>query len=120
VSYPKEVLDALERDHGITFGKRSRSLEDRRFCYGATCSWFGPIGETKTTPAGLPGCPHCGGVLFEIANDAAWWEGVDAYEKDKPYPGYRRMWEWQWAAKRCFTLRNGIADLEKAYKESQT
>lgn len=120
MNYPKEVLEALERDQGITFGgKHHGDPPDGRLCYGATCTWFGSIHETKSTPGphgGIPCCPLCGGVLFEMPDEGEWWNGVDTYEREKPHPGYRAMWEWQRAQKRCFSLRNGIDDLAAAYR----
>jgi hypothetical protein len=117
--YPKEVLEALERDQGIRFkGAHSDGGGDARLCYGATCTWFGSIHETGGIGKGaLPCCPHCGGVLFEMAHEGEWWKGIDSYEKEG-HPGYRAMWEWQRAQKRCFSLRNGIADLQAAYSQA--
>lgn len=115
--FPKEVLDALERDHGIRFKGKHNAGGDGRLCYGATCTWFGSIHETKQTKEGLPCCPFCGGVLFEMAHEGEWWDGVDKYEREAPHPGYRAMWEWQRAQKKCFTVRNGIGDLVAAYHE---
>ena len=112
--YPKEVLETLERDHGITFKGKLRP-PDARLCYGATCTWFGSIHETgKNGP--LPCCPHCGGVLFEMADEGEWWAGVDRYEREQPWPGYRAMWEWQRAQKRCFSQRRGIDGLVTAWR----
>lgn len=96
--YPKEVLEALERDVGIRFkGPHKPGDGDGRLCYGATCTWFGSIHETKQ--AGVPVCPHCGGVLFEMDHEGQWWSGVDKYEAEG-HPGYRKMWEW--ARGKCF------------------
>lgn len=119
MNYPKEVLEALQRDQGITFGGRhGKDNADGRLCYGATCTWFGSIHETKQTKGGLPGCPCCGGVLFEMQDEGEWWSGVDKYEREQPHPGYRAMWEWQRAQKRCFSLRNGIDELTAAYRSA--
>lgn len=119
MNYPKEVLEALERDQGITFkGGHGGRAPDGRFCYGATCTWFGSIHETKSTPGphgGIPCCPLCGGVLFELPDESEWWGGIDAYEKEG-HPGYRAMWEWQREQKKCFSSRNGIDVLAAAYR----
>ena len=88
---------------------------DTRFCYGASCTWYGPITEVSDTsrhPAhtygrspvalppnenaanatladGLPCCPICGGMLYEFESPAPWWDGVDKFERgDYPYPAY--------------------------------
>jgi hypothetical protein len=73
---------------------------DQRVVYGATCTWWASIGDTERTPSGLPCCPHCGGVLFQMDTPAEWWAKVDAYERDHPHPGYRAFVEW--LRGRCF------------------
>lgn len=118
MNYPKEVLEALQRDQGITF--RGKHNTDARFCYGATCTWFGSIHETKSTPGphgGIPCCPLCGGVLYELPDEGEWWGGIDAYEKEG-HPDYRAMWEWQRGQKKCFSSRNGIDVLVAAYQSA--
>ena len=62
--------------------------------YGARCTWWDSVRETSVTPAGVPCCPHCGGVLFEVPSERGWWAGVDAHEADG-HPGYRAFIEWQ-------------------------
>ena len=136
--FPKEVLDALERDGGIRIKGRAQQKRDAdgRFCYGATCTWFGSIhevGNTRSHPrhqqvighnGDLPCCPICGGMLFEMQDEGEWWEGIDAYERGDyplptahPHPGYRAMWEWQKAQKKCFFQgANGLDGLVTAYK----
>lgn len=73
--------------------------DDQRIAYGATCSWWDSITEVAATPSGLPCCPHCGGVLFEVEDEAQWWAGVERYEENG-HPGYRGMIEW--ARGKCF------------------
>lgn len=118
MTYPKEILDALS-EKGINFKGRG-TQPDARLCYGATCTWFGSIHETGGIGKGaLPCCPHCGGVLFEMAHEGEWWAGIDSYEKEG-HPGYRAMWEWQRAQKRCFSLHpDGIKGLQDAYSTAQ-
>lgn len=90
---------------------------DTRLCYGATCTWFGSIHEVAKRGV-LPCCPHCSGVLFQLPTEEEWWNGVDQYERNKPHPGYRAMFEWQRAQKKCFPTRNGIDALAAAYRAS--
>ena len=141
--YPQEVLDALERDRGIRIKGRDQRKRDAdgRFCYGASCTWFGSIHETSSTKKhprhqqtiqdvtdkhGLPCCPVCGGMLFEMQDEGEWWEGIDMFETGTypmptahPHPGYRAMWEWQRAQKTCFFQgANGLSGLVKAYKDA--
>lgn len=131
--FPKEVLDALERDEGITINRKS-NREDTRFVYGASCTWFGSIHEVSSTKKhprhhhsvkeDLPCCPVCGGMLFEMKDEKEWWEGIDLFEKGTyplptAHPGYRKMWEWQKSMKICFFLGSqGLDLLQKAYKEA--
>ena len=66
-------------------------MSDDRYVYGARCAWFGPISAVGHLPGGLPCCPYCKSVLFEMP-ESQWWEGVDRHEK--VHPGYRAMIEW--------------------------
>lgn len=91
---------------------------DQRIVYGAGCTWWDGIyavGHIPGTgspfnPRGIPGCPHCTSPLFEIENEAAWWESVDLYEA-AGHPGYRAMIEW--ARGKCFP---NMAALVRAYE----
>jgi hypothetical protein len=86
---------------------------DERFCYGANCTWFGPISEVGTKgPHRLPCCPRCSGMLFEMPHEREWWAGADKYEADG-HPGYRAMLEWQRDQKKCFRR---MVDLTAAYQ----
>ncbi len=71
-------------------------MTDTRFVYGARCAWFGPISAVGTTRGGrigIPCCPHCGSVLYEMDDEATWWAGVDKFEANG-HPGYRKFVEW--------------------------
>ncbi len=101
----------------------TKAMEDTRFCYGASCTWCGPISEVGNTnehPAhaalrdrvlyvknakgedrpikhsdhALPCCPNCGGMLLELEDAKIWWDGVEKYESEG-HPGYKAMWQWQ-------------------------
>ena len=127
--FPKEVLDALERDGGIRIkprGDRSRD-EDSRFCYGARCTWFGSIYATGKSPEtnghSLPCCPLCGSMLFEMHEEKDWWDGIDGFERGEypmptahKHPGYRAMWEWQRDNKLCFSDISALAQAYEAMK----
>ena len=67
--------------------------EDTRIVYGANCVWWGRIQEVSRTKSGLPCCPHCGSVLFEVPSEREWWANVDAHES-KGNLGYRSFVEW--------------------------
>lgn len=66
---------------------------DTRIAYGANCSWWGPIADVGTKPSGLPCCPVCGGMLFEVASSDEWWSGARRYEADG-HPDYVAFLEW--------------------------
>ena len=64
-----------------------------RVVYGATCTWWDTIDKVGRTKSGLPGCPYCGGVLFELASEELWWSLVDDYEETTALD-YRVKIEW--------------------------
>jgi hypothetical protein len=74
-------------------------VSDARIVHGARCAWWDSIDKVATKPSGLPCCPHCGGVLMEVENEATWWDQVDRYGA-KGNPGYRAFIEW--LRGRCF------------------
>jgi hypothetical protein len=67
---------------------------DTRYVYGAYCTWHGPISEVDTT-AGLPICPRCGSVLFEMEDKAEWLVGVNRFAKEINEPLYPNFIEAQ-------------------------
>lgn len=83
--------------------------KDTRIVYGARCSWWDSIDKIGKTASGLPACPHCRSVLFEMRDEQTWFAGVDAYEK-AGNPGYRKMIEW--ARGKCFP---GYPAMKRAY-----
>lgn len=71
---------------------------DRRVVYGARCSWWETIDKADQLPSprgdGLPCCPHCRSVLYEVPSEAVWLgPALDQYEA-AGRPGYRAMIEW--------------------------
>lgn len=87
------------------------AILDNRIAYGARCTWWDGIRKVGKHPSGLPCCPHCRGMLFEMENESQWFAGADRYEADG-HPGYRAMIEW--ARGRCF--RN-MAEIKAAYEQ---
>lgn len=67
-------------------------MPDTRVVYGVNCTWWDSIDKVAKLRTGIPCCPHCGSVLFEVANIEEWWEGVDRH--DQTHPGYRKLIEW--------------------------
>lgn len=69
-------------------------MTDTRVVYGARCLWWDSIDKCGRVPgSGLPGCPHCGSVLYEVPSDAEWWNGARKYEASGN-PGYVAMLKW--------------------------
>ncbi len=68
-------------------------LGDRRVVYGATCAWWDYIDKVAVTEEGLPCCPHCKGVLFEM-DRGEWEEGVEKHTKATNNPGYPVFITW--------------------------
>jgi hypothetical protein len=72
---------------------------DRRIVYGATCVWWDSIDKAAYgLRTGLPVCPHCGSVLFEVENIEVWNELIE--KADEKEPGYKELLEWMRG--RCF------------------
>lgn len=79
---------------------------DTRYCYGATCTWHGPIDETAAVASvnidhSFPACPHCNGPLYECDSKAEWDQRVASYE-EAGHPTYRAFSEWLRTQSRCF------------------
>lgn len=64
---------------------------DTRIVYGARCTWWDSIDKVMVM-AGLPRCPHCMGVLYEMENIAQWNAGSQRYGAN--FPGYVQLIEW--------------------------
>ena len=83
--------------------------KDQRVAYGATCTWWDDISKVGKMPPSnghsLPCCPRCGGVLFEVPNEAEWFAGADQYERDG-HPGYRAKLEW--SRGKCFPNQDAM------------
>lgn len=72
--------------------------KDTRIPYGARCTWWDSIDKVGVRQ-GLPVCPQCGNVLFEVESEEVWFAGVDRYEA-QGNSGYRAMVEW--SRGKCF------------------
>lgn len=88
--------------------------------YGANCVWWDSIDKcaTRKIPGsngpGLPCCPHCGSVLFQI-EETTWFKNMDDYENGRQrdgdkHPGYVAMMKW--ARGKCFPT---MSDLRAAH-----
>ena len=78
-----------------------------RIVHGAMCVWWDSIDKVATLEDGLPCCPNCHGVLFEVASEEEWMEGVNMH--DMINPGYRDFI--LWLRGKCFPT---IQDAQRA------
>ena len=82
--------------------------------YGACCVWWDARDKAATLdgePGGLPCCPNCPGVLFQV-EEREWWACAD--RKEATEPGYRELIEW--LRGRCFAE---FAEARAAYAASR-
>lgn len=79
--------------------------------YGMNCRWWDGIENIGHREGGLPCCPHCRGVLFQMDIDD-WWKAVTKYE-EAGHPGYRAFIEW--LKGKCFRTWN---EAKAAYEAS--
>ncbi|WP_161884478.1 hypothetical protein [Deinococcus alpinitundrae] len=69
------------------------ALRDTRIVYGAGCTYWGGIYSIGRGPVGLPGCPYCGGLLYEVQTEEEYLDCIDvnsAAAGDFGYSGFIR------------------------------
>ena len=88
-------------------------MKDKRIVYGAGCTWWDSIDKVATLDNGLPCCPYCSSVLFEMSNIEEWDKNVLSYEQDGN-PGYRKMIEWMRG--KCFP---NMIEAQSTYNKEQ-
>jgi hypothetical protein len=69
--------------------------------YSAHCTWCAPISKASKLESGIPCCPHCKSVLFQMER-ADWDKGVVGFiasNGDHAYPSYL---EWVATTDRCY------------------
>lgn len=86
---------------------------DPRIVYGAGCTWWGSIANAGKRN-GLPCCPHCGGVLFEVSGIEKWDGAVNAYAAKTGRSDYPA--QIAFGRGKCFP---NYAELEHAFKASK-
>jgi hypothetical protein len=69
-------------------------MDDKRIVYGANCTWWDSISEVSTKDSGLPCCPKCGGVLFEVENEDRWNQPINDYADKHGDPKYPLIMKW--------------------------
>lgn len=67
--------------------------EDDRVVYGASCVWWDYIASAVADENGLPCCPHCRGVLYEMPR-GEWEESIERYTKESGDMNYPFLWAW--------------------------
>ena len=83
--------------------------KDMRIVYGVGCCWWESVDKAGSN-GGLPCCPHCGSMLFEM-HSPQWWEGAAKHEKDGN-PDYLNFIKW--LRGKCF---KNIEEAQQKYKE---
>lgn len=76
---------------------------DARIVSGARCTWWDSIDKAGKIPprsgsailSGMPCCPFCGRVLFEVASIEEWNANVERYcAQADAIPNYRALISW--------------------------
>lgn len=85
-------------------------MTDTRIAYGARCTWWDSIQKVGVKVIGrdvndlhdLPCCPHCHGMLFEVATEDIWFTAAHAAaaQPDNDIPDY--VLYLQWLRGKCF------------------
>jgi len=55
------------------------NMIDDRIVYGVGCLWWGSIKDVAVNKAGLPVCPHCNSLLFEVDSQTKWDQQIADY-----------------------------------------
>jgi hypothetical protein len=85
---------------------------DPRVVYGAHCTYWGPISSVGMLPGGLPCCPYCHGVLFEMETEEEFMRQARRF--DDQTPGYSQFIVWL-KGRKCGGREGGLAEQAKIY-----
>lgn len=80
-----------------------RPQTDTRIVYGAGCTYWGSIYSVKRGPGGLPACPHCGGLLYQMQTEQAWLDATDTHAQEANDPEFSAFIRWT-KGRRCLSL----------------
>lgn len=86
--------------------------------FGAGCTWWDTIDKAGKNAVGMPVCPHCSSVLYELPTMKDWYDRVDAHDKQEP--GYREFINW--LRGQCFPgmdQANAAYSLERELTEAE-
>ena len=109
--YPDQVIEALFRDVGVTIWYQQSNCRHQPDLWHGICTyWTDDWDAVAATSEGIPCCPQCSNVGFQISRDE-WWRAVDKYEKSG-HPGYRSLIEW--GKEQCFPDYDSLARAFKA------
>lgn len=75
------------------------TVKDTRIAFGAQCTWWDTIDKASQRGSGIPCCPYCMGVLYEVPNMEVWEQQVRSYDNtvEYDYPAFIR-----WTRGQCF------------------
>jgi len=86
-----------------------------RVVFGAACCWWDRLEAAAQRDTGLPCCPHCGGLLYELEQDS-WWSFARQHAEEARDERYLAFLEWLQG--RCFPhvdfARRAFDDLTRA------
>ena len=88
---------------------------DTRVAYGTICTWWGSIYDVGSR-SGLPCCPYCGSMLFEMDHERKFIASANKYEKEG-HPGYPEMIKWA-KGKRCYKSIDALTAAYQQFKET--
>lgn len=104
MNQPQEAFDKARGDFfNVNRTSRTAIESDNRHVYGSGCSWNGPIAKIGTN-GGLPACPHCRGMLFEMP-ERVWMGAMLKYVEDQNDPDYPKFIAWLSTRGTCSPLR---------------
>ena len=94
-------------------------MKEERYVYGANCNWHGPIQKVKSN-GGLPCCPQCSGMLFEMKSKAEWDKNVARYAAENGEPLYPEFVA-TWGIPKCFpSVRWKVLEQFALWKAART
>ena len=85
-------------------------LRDNLIVYGFNCTWWDDISMVDTllskddSPGGIPCCPYCKGVLFQI-DEKDWFKGIHKHTQENPL--YANITSW--SRGKCFKTPEEVA-----------
>lgn len=110
-----DEVPARDPERSKNNGSRKQRRQDLRWVYGVGCFWFAPIRDARPNAHGLPCCPTCSSLLYEVKSKEFFWGQAKNYDA-AGHPGYLNMMLWIKAERHHFLT---IQEAEAAYKVHQ-